>query len=188
MQGHKLCLGGFTAPDLWKRSARQKSALPLCRRKCSCLDHCFSAIAAHFFFFLDMKHLLPSEKCPSQVHLYFCPREDISPFLTSCSCHAITRNLYIWFLQNFKTVRWTIISLLKCFAEWKDLLFWSKHLSIWYCPFSCCYDSDLYFTLLFNGTVWYCLVLLTFWRIKVQNKNTKDKTYSGQNFLILGLN
>lgn len=151
IQARKLCLGGFTAPDLWKRfSAREQSALPLCRRKCSCLDHCFSAIAAHFF--LDMQHVLSSEKCPSQVHLYFCPREEAFPFLTFYSCHATTRNLYIWFLQNFKTVRWTVISLLKCFAEWKDLFFWSKHLSVWYWPLSCWCNSDLHFALLFNST------------------------------------
>lgn len=41
-------------------SARHQRAPPLCRRKCSCLDHCFSAIAAHFF--LDMQHFLSSDK------------------------------------------------------------------------------------------------------------------------------
>lgn len=146
----------------------ENKVLPLCRRKHSCL-HFISAIAAYFFSWHAASFTVWG--MPLSGPFVILPKGRSIPL-----SHFLFLPCCIWFLRNFKTVRWTIIILLKYFAEWKYLLFWSQHLSIWYCPLSCCYNSDLYFGLLFKSTLWYCLVLLTFWRISLKQK------YEGWNF------
>lgn len=105
---HMQAIGDSLEGSLLKTSERH--SLPESKVHCHFAEKSAPALITAFLlllliFFLDMQHLLPSEKCSSCVQLYFCPREEASPFLTFYSCHATTRNLDIWFLQNFKTVR-----------------------------------------------------------------------------------
>lgn len=125
-------------------SARHQRAPPLCRRKRSCLDHCFSAIAAHFF--LDIQHFLSSDKWLSLVHLYFPPREEacmltpsfLPSLFPSYHYHPTTRNLYfsrfLRLSEELLAVCWNVL--------WSEKIFSSKHLSVLYGPLSRSHDSE----------------------------------------------
>jgi len=98
-------------------SAREWSAAPLCRRKVSRLDRCFSVAATHFF--LDTQHLLSSEKCPSEGLLYCSPREQASLSLSLSTITIPQLDLYIWFFPDFKTGRWTFKQSIEIFCRVK---------------------------------------------------------------------